>query len=136
MSAKPKTSRKSDAKPVDQPFAAEVVAQAAKLVPRYRVIISYSQDDECFVGEGVELPNAVGAAETEAECIEEVRENMRVIVMHMLERGETPPLATQPVRNLQVNVRFAPYEKAAAEALARSSGLSLSDYIRTAALSR
>ncbi len=136
MSAKRQNSRKHESLAIDRPFAREIVKRAESLVPRYRVLVSYSPEDKCYVGEGVELPNAVGAADTEAECIDEVRGNMRAIVMHMLERGETPPLAEQPARNVQVNVRFAPYEKAAAEALAEAAGQSLSDFIRTAALSR
>jgi predicted RNase H-like HicB family nuclease len=134
MSAKSKSSTKSTKLPVDRPFAPQVVAMAAKLVPQYRVLGGYSQADGCYVGEGVELPNAIGAGETEAECIAEVRGNMNALVCYMLERGQTPPLAREPARTVQVNVRFAPYEKAAAESLANAAGKSLSDFIRSAAL--
>jgi predicted RNase H-like HicB family nuclease len=137
MSAKSKNSGRSKrGLAVDRPFAPAIIAQAAKLVPQYRILVGYSVEDGCYVGEGVELPNAIGAGDTEAECIAEVRGNMTALVCYMLERGETPPLSQEPVRRLQVNVRFAPYEKATAEALAKAAGQTLSDFIRTAALGR
>ena len=129
-------SRSTQAKPRAGQFDPMIVARTQQIVPRYRVVVGYSAQDACYVGEGVELPNAIGVGDTEAECLKEVRGNMTAIVSTMLERGETPPLCDEPVRNVQVNVRFAPYEKASAEALATAAGQTLSDYIRAAALGR
>jgi predicted RNase H-like HicB family nuclease len=132
MSAKSKNSRKG--KPVDRPFAPEIVRRARGLVPLYQVIVRWDPEDECFAGRCIELPNAVGFADTESECAAEVRGNADALVSVMLERGEVPPLAGEPERTNQINVRLADYEKAAAEALATAEGLSLSEHVRRAAL--
>ena len=131
MSARSKSSRK--AKAVDRPFAPEIERRAGESAPLYQVIVRWDPENECFAGRRIELPNAVGFAETEAECAAEVRGNADALVCVMLERGEVPPLAREPERTNQINVRFADYEKAAAEALAAAEGLSLSEHVRRAA---
>ena len=118
----------------DRPFAPEVVAKAAGLVRQYQVIIRWSEEEECYEGRCAEMPNTIGFGADEAECLAEVRGNLNALVMHMIEAGETPPLADEPARTVQVNVRFADYEKATAQALADAAGKTLSDYIRVAAL--
>ena len=132
MSAGSKSSRKGKA--VDRPFASEIERRAREVVPLYQVIVRWDPEDECYAGRCIELPNAVGFAETEAECAAEVRGNADALVCVALERGEVPPLAQEPERTNQINVRFADYEKAAAEALAAAEGLSLSEHVRRAAL--
>lgn len=118
----------------DRAFAADIVKEAASLTPRYQVIVRWDTDDECYTGRCAELPTAVGFGDTEAECLVEVRGNIDALVRHMIETGERPPLADEPERKAQVNIRFADYEKTTAEALAKAAGQTLSDYIRTAAL--
>ena len=76
----------------------------------------------------------MGFADTKTECAAEVRGNADALVRAMLERGEVPPLAQEPERSNQINVRFADYEKAAAESLAAAEGLTLSERVRQAAL--
>lgn len=132
ISAGSKSSRKGNA--VDRPFAREIVRRAGELVPLYQVIVRWDPENECFAGRCIELPNAVGFGETEAECAAEVRANADALVCTMLERGEVPPLSQEPERTNQINVRFADYEKAAAEALAEAEGVSLSEHVRRAAL--
>jgi predicted HicB family RNase H-like nuclease len=132
MSAKSKSSRK--AKAVDRPFSLEIQRRAGELVPLYQVIVRWDPENACFAGQCIELPNAVGFAETESACVAEVRGNADALVCVMLERGEIPPLDEEPERTNQINVRFADYEKAAAEALAAAEGLSLSEHVRRAAL--
>ncbi|HWE00876.1 MAG TPA: hypothetical protein VG326_00600 [Tepidisphaeraceae bacterium] len=132
MSARSKSSRETKA--LDRPFARGIECRAGELVPLYQVIVRWDPENECIAGRCIELLNAVGFAETEAECAAEVRGNADALVCVMLERGEIPPLSQEPERTNQINVRFADYEKAAAEALAAAEGLSLSEHVRRAAL--
>jgi predicted RNase H-like HicB family nuclease len=120
--------------PANRPFEPAIARRAAELARLYQVIIQWDPVENCFAGRAVEIPGAVGFAQTESKCLEEVRGNIKAIVGFMLERGEKPPLSDEPERTNQINVRFADYEKAAAEALAAASGLSLSEHIRRAAL--
>ena len=118
----------------NRPFAPAIVRKAAVLVPQYQVIVQWDKELESYFGRCIEIPNAIGEGKNEAACIEEVRGNINALVLYMLEIGETPPLADEPERKAQVNVRFADYEKATAEALAKAAGKTLSDYIRVSAL--
>ncbi|HZK80140.1 MAG TPA: hypothetical protein VFC46_03715 [Humisphaera sp.] len=108
-SARSKSSR--EAKAVDRPFAPEIERRAGELVPLYQVIVRWDPESECFAGRCIELPNAAGFAETEAECAAEVRGNADALVCVMLERGAVPPRAQEPERTNQINVRFADYEQ-------------------------
>ena len=83
MSEKLKSSR--EAKAVDRPFAPEIERRAGELVPLYQVIVRWDPENECFAGRCIELPNAVGFAETEAECAAEVRGNADALVCVMFE---------------------------------------------------
>lgn len=118
----------------DRPFAPAIVKKAAALTPLYQVIIRWDAGEDSYVGRCVELPNAVGFGDTEAECMAEVRGNINALVRVMIETGETPPLANEPERTAQVNVRYADYEKATVQALADAAGMTLSEHIRISSL--
>lgn len=117
-----------------RPFAAAIVKKAAALTPLYQVIVRWDANEKTYAGRCVELANAVGFGDTEAECIAEVRGNINALISFMIESGETPPLASDPERPVQVNVRYADYEKAAAQVLADAAGISLSEHIRLSSL--
>ncbi len=131
-SKRSKNSRKSPTRPVDP----AVRRQARELAAKYQVIVR--RDDELggLSGRGVELPNALGFGETADEVIAEVRGNMEALVIHMIERGETPPLMGTPQRTEQINLRLTRMERETIESLARAAGQGVSDYIRAVAIGR
>ena len=131
-SKRSKSSRKSPTRPVDP----AVRRQARELAAKYQVIVRRDDELGALSGRGVEIPNALGFGETADEVIAEVRGNMEALVIHMLERGETPPLMGKPQRTEQINLRLTRMERETIESLARAAGQGVSDYIRTVAIGR
>src|SRR5206468_2944449 len=122
---------------IDRPVSAALARQAKEIAAKYQVVIGF--DDECgeYYGRGLELPGALGDGTTPDECVASTRSAMAAIVCFMLERGESPPApAAQGLRKVQLNVRVTPEEKLLFEEAARRNGQGISDYIRSAALSR
>jgi len=127
---------KSSGKAIDRPVKAQIARQAKALVDQYQVIVRLDVETGELIGRGVEIPNAIGFGATADEAIEEVRGNMRALVIYMLEIGQTPPLMGNTARTVQFNLRLTKFEKQTMQSLADASGLALSDYVRTAALGR
>jgi predicted RNase H-like HicB family nuclease len=123
-------------RPIDRPFAPELVRKASQLARQYKVVLE--QADGEWYGRGLELPGAMGDGKTPQDCLKQTRQAMTAMVAYMLESGERPPLpASEGRRSEQVNVRLTSEEKALLEAGAKASGFQgLSDFIRHAALDR
>src|SRR6266404_8902595 len=91
MSAKLKNSkrRRRSRGEVDRPFDPDVLRRAREIAARYQVIIQ--QEDEDYIGRGLELPNAFEDGRTPDECVKKTREMFVTVVAAMIEAGEVPP---------------------------------------------
>jgi predicted RNase H-like HicB family nuclease len=120
---------------IDRPFDPALLAKAAAVVARYRVILGIDDEAGEYYGRGLELPGAMGDGKTPDKCVASTREAMRAIAAFMLERGERlPSPASDASRPVQLNIRVSAEEKLLFEEAARQRGQGLSDFVRSAAL--
>jgi predicted RNase H-like HicB family nuclease len=127
--------KKPTQKPIDRPFASEILRRAKEIATAYQVVM-WEEDGE-FYGRGVELPGTFDDGKTPGECMRKTRDAFVATVATMLEDGETPPspVRDSTARTEQINVRLTAAEKAELEAKAQRSGFKgLSDFVRSAAL--
>jgi predicted RNase H-like HicB family nuclease len=111
--------------------------RARSIARQYQVIVQWDEDEQLYLGRGVELPHAFEDGATPGQCVEKTREMFVSVVASMLEKGQVPPApASEGKRTEQVNVRLSVDEKLTLEAVARSRGFAgLADYLRAAAIS-
>jgi len=126
-------SKKSRADDPARPFEADTLDAAKKLVERYQIILV--QDEDVWIGRGLELPNVFGDGESPDRCIAETRQAMTAAVATMLEMGQRPPAPAGDKRVEQVNVRLTAEEKLSIERTAKANGFrGIGDFMRTRAL--
>jgi predicted RNase H-like HicB family nuclease len=132
MFGKSRNSRKA----IDRPFAAAILERARRIAADYQIIL-HSEDGE-YYGRGLEMPYVMGDGKTPDSCVRATREALAVAVATILESGKSaPPPASRRERTEQINIRVTPEEKLLLQEAARSSGFrGISDYVRTASLSR
>jgi predicted RNase H-like HicB family nuclease len=132
MSTTAKSSKRS--KPIDRPFGPEILRRAKELSDQYQVVLQL-EDGEYF-GHCLEMPLVMGDGKTPDECVKSVREAIKVILAHMMEKGEKLPApASEQTRSVQVNIRLTAAEKSILEQTAHRKGFrGISDYVRHAAL--
>lgn len=135
--SKGSSKRRANRQAVDRPFASEILERARSIARQYQVIVQWDEDEQLYLGRGVELPHAFEDGATPGQCVEKTREMFVSVVASMLEKGQVPPApASEGKRTEQVNVRLSVDEKLTLEAVARSRGFAgLADYLRAAAIS-
>ncbi len=138
MSSKSKrklTKRKNAA--IDRPFDPIILAKAAQIVGRYRIIIE-ADSQVGYLGRTVEMPMVMADASTPQACFEAVRDATIAAAATMLEMGQVPPgAASEWKRTAQINVRVTEAERQKLEDAARRHGFrGVSDFLRTIALSK
>lgn len=122
---------------LDRPFETGVLRHAKKIALTYRLV--FEPDSELgFLGRSVEMPFVMGDGKTIQTCAEQTVEALVAAIATLLESGKQPPSAASAgKRDRQVNVRMTADEKMRLEETAQREGFrSVSDFIRTAALSR
>ena len=134
MSVKSKNSmRKNRKSDLARPFDGKILDDARHLAEKYQVILS--QEDDIWLGRGLELPTAFGDGKNPDECIASTREALVASVATMLEMGQCPPSPAGGKRTVQVNVRMTPEEKVLLENTAKANGFrGVGDFMRTRAL--
>jgi predicted RNase H-like HicB family nuclease len=132
MFAKSRNSRKA----IDRPFASTVFDRARQIAGEYQIVL-HSEGGEYF-GRGLEMPYVMSDGKTPDQCVHATREALAVAVATILESGKAPPPpASRQERTEQINIRVTPEEKLLLQEAARSSGFrGISDFVRTASLSR
>jgi predicted RNase H-like HicB family nuclease len=135
MSATLKKSSAKTRKPIDRPFAPEVLRDARAAAPKYQLVL-HEEQGEGYSATVLELPNVFGFGETVEKCVAETRELLVTMIAFMTERGESiPSPAVENKRSEQVNVRLTAMEKLRLEHEASSGGYrGISDFIRERAL--
>src|SRR5579862_5122709 len=108
ISAKSKSShRERTAKAPNRPFGPKIVERARAIARQYQVIVSWEEEDQLFLGRGLELPHAYEDGRTPGECVEKTHEMFVSVVAWMLEKGDVPPPpASEGKRTEQVNLRL------------------------------
>lgn len=118
---------------LERPFEASLLAGAAAIAARYRVVLE-REEAGGFLARAVEMPTVFTSAPTPNECESKIREMLMVAVATMMEAGERPPLPVSE-RRVQVNVRMSAEEKMMLEEAAQRAGFrGVSEFVRFAAL--
>lgn len=101
--------------------------RAAAIARHYQFV--FRESDDGWVGRAVEMPGVVMQHEAMDACAQRLRAGVQRAIVHMLQRGEVPPVSGK--RTVQVNVRFTAEEKLGMEASAYREGFSgVSEFIR------
>jgi len=130
MCARSKNSKADDPA---RPFDADTLDTAKELVERYQIILG--QDEDTWIGHGLEMPNVFGEGTSPDQCIVDTRQAMTAAVATMLELGQRPPMPAGDKRVEQVNVRLTVEEKLSIERTAKASGFrGIADFMRARAL--
>ena len=132
MSTSVRSSRRSKA--IDRPFEAAILRRAKEISEAYQLVLQL--EDGAYFGHCLELPLVMGDGRTADECVQNIREALKVTVAYMLEEGRRPPTpASEQTRSKQVNIRLTSAEKATLqEAASRKGFRGISDYLRHTAL--
>lgn len=129
------TKRKGEA--IDRPFAPAVLAKAAQVAGRYRVVME-ADSQVGYVGRTVEMPMVMADGSTPQACFDAVRDATIAAVATILEMRQVPPgAASEWKRTAQINVRVTDEERQKLEDAARRHGFrGVSDFLRTTALAK
>jgi predicted RNase H-like HicB family nuclease len=108
----------------------DLLERAKEIAAGYRVMIEPARSGG-FMGRVLELPKVLARAETQEQCLLQLRENVIHVVATILDMGRVPPRPAEKRLTEQFNIRLTPEEKQRAEALAQQQGFrGLGDYVR------
>ncbi len=106
------------------------VKKVKDLAPKYTYRVSWSDEDQEFVGTCLELPSLSGLAKTQAGALQEITEVVEESVKSLIEEGSHPPepLATQEYKG-NLTLRTTPEKHRELAIRAAESKVSINQYI-------
>ncbi len=99
-------------------------------VNRYAYRVNWSEEDQCYIGNSLEMPLVMAHGDTPEEVMKELRFATEFAVECLLEDGETPPVpfALQTFKG-RISLRVPEIKHRELVMTAQEQGVSLNQYI-------